>query len=141
MGIVSHIDGLAAGLAAMWGGRLAACAVRRVAVMPARALGMSGRHEAPPEVRRAITGRNAVGVRPRCRRCWWRAGTHADHVIPAAWGGPGAGWNLRPLCPRCNMSRGATMSMPEALALAVPGPRDWPAFAVAAVVEVWQAIA
>ncbi len=124
-------DGVACGMAVTWSARALACVGRLVATAPARAVGINGRHDAPAEVRRSITGRGALGIRPRCRRCWWRAGVQADHVIPAAWGGPGAGWNLRPLCAGCNGGRGASLSIAELVWLLVPGPRDWPVWVLA----------
>lgn len=123
---------LVVGMAVVWSARLAAIMARRVAMIPAGLLGISGRHEADAETRASVRRGLLPGVTARCRRCWWRAGRHADHVIPAAWGGPGVDWNLRPLCPRCNTRRGASLTIPELLVLLVPGPADWPVFVVAA---------
>ena len=123
---------LLVGLAVVWSVRLAAIMARRVAMIPAGMLGISGRHEADAATRAEVRRGLLPGVTARCRRCWFRAGRHADHVIAAAWGGPGARWNLRPLCPRCNTRRGASLTILELLVLLVPGPADWPVFGIAA---------
>lgn len=128
--------GLMVGTTAMWVARLAAVAARRVVLGVVAVLGISGRYEATTDVRRDVTDGLIPGMRARCRRCWWRSGVQADHVIPASWGGPGAAWNLRPLCARCNQRRGASLTVTEAIWLAVPGPRDWPAWVIAVVVVV-----
>lgn len=122
------IVGLLLGWALLWAARLVGVAGRRVVLAGMDMVGVSGRFDATRrDARRIIEGR-VIGTRARCRQCWIRRAEHADHVIPAAWGGPGATWNLRPLCARCNMRRGASLSGPELVWLLVPGPRDWPAY-------------
>lgn len=130
--LIPVLTAFGVGAGAMWAVRLAGVATRWLALQGLRVVGISGRDEASREVRRSVTAGLVPGTRARCRRCWWRAGVQADHVIPAAWGGPGAAWNMRPLCGRCNQRRGASITVPEVVWLIVPGPRDWPAYAIAA---------
>ncbi len=124
-------EALIVGMAVAWTVRLAGVAGRRVRQIPGRLVGITGRAEFSRDTRAAIMAGIVPGLRARCRNCWWRRADHADHVIPASWGGSPARWNGRPLCARCNTRRGASMTLPEVVWLLVPGPADWPVWLIA----------
>lgn len=46
----------------------------------------------------------------RCLGCGWHGTLQPDHVIPLALGGDDSIKNIQPLCPRCNLVKGARNS-------------------------------
>lgn len=126
--IVAAAGLFAAAMIVVWSARLGCCWCRRVFTR--------GRRD--EFVRRPDDLSGLIHGRARCRLCWWRAAQHRDHVVPASKGGPARRWNRRALCARCNTRRGARMSRWDWFVLLLPGPSDWPVWALfaAAVVAV-----
>ena len=48
-----------------------------------------------------------MGVRRRCRRCWWRLARERGHMLAWSEGGADENHNFVPLCHVCNQAQGA----------------------------------
>ena len=48
-----------------------------------------------------------MGVRRRCRRCWWRLARERGHMLAWSEGGADENHNFVPLCHVCNQGQGA----------------------------------
>jgi len=51
----------------------------------------------------------------RCRNCGSTTRLHFDHIIPRSLGGASTAENIELLCERCNLRKGARLSVPHSI--------------------------